>query len=272
MNLRPLSLPLALVAFAGVPFAGIAEAAPVADLLPHRATYDIRLKDSRWGSGISTLSGKLVVEFNNTCDGYTLNQRFVTQMGDAEGNLTVSDLWLTSWESADGKAFRFNLKNEVNGTVVESFQGRARGGLVSYEGNDTKDVALPNDAIFPTEHAVDLIEAALAGDTFVQRTIFDGSGEGEIYKSYATIGREQPQEKRATSLDGVEGATGIDARHVWPVTISYFPVSSEETLPEYEVSFLMYENGVSSHMVLDYGEFSVTGKLSKIEPLPKPDC
>ncbi|NWH08550.1 MAG: cell envelope integrity EipB family protein [Alphaproteobacteria bacterium] len=267
MKLQTVSVSLALFAFLGA-----ANAAPAADLLPHRAYYDIRLKDSRWGSGISSLSGKLVVEFNNTCDGYTLNQRFVTQMGDSEGNLTVSDLWLTSWESADGKAFRFNLKNEVNGTVVESFQGRARGGLVSYEGNDTKDVTLPRDAIFPTEHAVDLIEAALAGDTFVQRTIFDGSGEGEIYTSFATIGREQPQDKRASSLEGVEGAEGIDARHVWPVTISYYPVTSEETLPEYEVSFLMYENGVSSHMVLDYGEFSVTGALTKIEPLPKPNC
>jgi hypothetical protein len=35
---------------------------------------------------------------------------------------------------------------------------------------------------------------------------------------------------------------------------------------------MLYENGISSDLVLDYGDFSVTGKLEKIEVLERPKC
>ena len=249
-------------------------AAPVVDLLPHRAYYDIKLKSSRWGSGVSGLRGRMVVEFNDACDGYTLNQRFVTEMSDTEGQTTVSDLWISSWESADGKNFRFNLKNEVDGKIASNFKGRAERGLgkIKYDAPLNKDIDLPAAAIFPTEHSVDLILGARAGQRFVSRKIFDGSGEGEVYDAYAVIGPEQTRTKVEMLLASVPGADSYRSQRVWPVAISYFPIGGKDAMPEYEVSFMLYENGISSDLILDYGDFSVTGKLEKIEVLDKPKC
>ena len=67
----------------------LALGASATELAPHRAYYDIKLKDSVWGAGITNLTGRLVVEFNNSCDGYTLNQRFVTETPDSDGRRVV---------------------------------------------------------------------------------------------------------------------------------------------------------------------------------------
>lgn len=60
----------------------------------------------------------------------------------------------------------------------------------------------------------------------------------------------------------------------WPVTISYFPgegsdpqareVSGGEEVPVYSISSTLYENGVSTGILLDYGEFTLRGKLSAL--------
>ncbi|MAG98516.1 MAG: hypothetical protein CMM08_17735, partial [Rhodospirillaceae bacterium] len=40
----------------------------------------------------------------------------------------------------------------------------------------------------------------------------------------------------------------------------------------YEVDFRMFANGVADHLVLDYGDFAVAGRLSRLEPLTEPGC
>jgi hypothetical protein len=63
----------------------------------------------------------------------------------------------------------------------------------------------------------------------------------------------------------------------WPVTISYFEPgagkSGEET-PVYQLSFLLYQNGVNRRLVLDYGDFALNGTLSdfvELDPVPCPN-
>ncbi|MBI1239262.1 MAG: DUF1849 family protein [Alphaproteobacteria bacterium] len=245
-------------------------------MVPHRASYDIRLKEAKWGAGVTGVTGRLVIEFNDACDGYTLNQRFVTQMQDSDGAVTTSDLWLTSWEAADGRSFRFNLKNEVDGTVVESFKGRAvidaSGGQVAYEGVALDEVTLPSGTVFPTEHAFDLIKAAEAGENALSRTVFDGSGEGDVYAAHAVIGAPRTGADGLKGLEGVPGAEHLAGLTAWPVTLSYFKTQSQAPLPDYESSFVMYSNGMSSGLVLDYGDFSLSGTLKEIEVLPDPKC
>jgi hypothetical protein len=61
-------------------------------------------------------------------------------------------------------------------------------------------------------------------------------------------------------------------RH-WPVTISYFDKrgGGEET-PFYVLSFVVYENGIGRTMRIDYGAFSLSGKLTGLEMLPPAPC
>ena len=59
----------------------------------------------------------------------------------------------------------------------------------------------------------------------------------------------------------------------WPVTIGYylFEEDNAET-PLYQINFDMYENGVSTGLVLDYGVFALWGKLADLDLLKAETC
>jgi hypothetical protein len=50
------------------------------------------------------------------------------------------------------------------------------------------------------------------------------------------------------------------------VSIAYFEPGSErkDALPVYEISFLMFDNGVSRKLRIDYGDFALQGELTQI--------
>ena len=131
------------------------------DLLPHRAYYDLNLRSAKWGSGISSMEGQMIVEFANTCEGYTLNQRFTTEMGTFEGAVMTSNLVIATFEDTSGRTYRFKVKNMVDGQVESETSGRAVTGSsvkghVNFELPKARQADLPEGTIFPTEQTVDL--------------------------------------------------------------------------------------------------------------------
>ena len=116
------------------------------------------------------------------------------------------------------------------------------------------------------QHTIALLNAAKATKTSFRADLYDGSEKGEkVYDTVAAIGRVQaagtnrqlPQVKNAERLDGIKG---------WSVSIAYFEPGSgkQDALPVYELSFLMFENGVSRKLYIDYGEFALQGDLTEI--------
>ena len=106
----PLSMtPLALVAATLLPpQAQAASSGPVV-MVPHRAVYDMVLGDARAGSTVTDVQGRMVFEITGSvCEGFTQNMRFVTKMGSAEGQPSVTDLRSTTFEDGAAKSFRFN--------------------------------------------------------------------------------------------------------------------------------------------------------------------
>lgn len=68
-------------------------------------------------------------------------------------------------------------------------------------------------------------------------------------------------------LKGVNGLSG------WPVSISYYkPDNQDQETPEYQVSMVLYENGVSGDMSLNYGDFILNAKLTDIKLLEVASC
>ena len=59
----------------------------------------------------------------------------------------------------------------------------------------------------------------------------------------------------------------------WPVSVGYFdptkPTKDDfgEEMPSYQMSFTLYENGVTNDLVMDYGDYALGGSLKTIEPL-----
>jgi hypothetical protein len=56
------------------------------------------------------------------------------------------------------------------------------------------------------------------------------------------------------------------------MTVSYFALEGNAEVPEYQVSFDLFENGVATGLVLDYGEFALAGKLADLKMLEASEC
>jgi hypothetical protein len=60
------------------------------------------------------------------------------------------------------------------------------------------------------------------------------------------------------------------------VRVSYFsadkPAGSGEAQPDYQLAFTLYENGVTRHMTLDYGDFVLEGRLVDLKLIEQKKC
>lgn len=260
--LLTLALALPLPAFAGVP------------MIAHRAVYDLTLDMDNSSDKVADAEGRMVYDFaGSACEGFTTRLRFVTRVSDDDGNARLTDVATTTFEDPDGKTFDFSTKSFVDGTLSEDTSGTAK------RVNDKVEVKVAKPATrrfeiarsfqFPNQHLQTIIEAALRGDHFMQIDLFDGSDKGEkAYETSVVIGKlDSGDDEFGDAV--VAKSAGIDTVRHWPVTISYFdgPANGEQS-PTYELSFILYENGITRRLRLDYGDFALTGKMVKLDITP----
>lgn len=277
MSLRDARLSMVLTLLAAVlPQATVPASATAAAVkfAPHRAIYDITLERAASGSGVVELVGRMVYELNGShCEGYTQNMRFVTQMVSQDSTEQVNDLRTSSWEDGAGTRLRFNSEQYRDAQLVDSTAGDARRGKT---GDITVDVtkpekqrlSLPGRLMFPMQHSAALLTAARTGQRHFVVGLYDGSEKGaKVYDTSAWIGSAA----KAAKTDVPSGLAGIDS---WPVSIGYFEPGSadRDALPAYELSFRIFANGVSTRMVIDYGEFAVRGELRELTYLSTSEC
>jgi hypothetical protein len=259
---------IVLVLFPVSLLAPVAQAAdPAIVLAPHRAMYDLSQTRGE-ANGALTVRGRLAIEVQDTCDGHTTNQRFWTEMQNAEGSTSISDFTLSSWESKDGKRFRFQMRNEIDGETTEEFTGTAEmkddgTGTIQMVKPEATSLDIPSGTVFPNQHLIVLIRAALAGKNFLAIRIFDGSGEEGLFETGNTIGRPFPPEDGGNQV--LKPLKGLRS---WPFRVAFFPLLTKAEEPQYEIGFRMYENGVSADLVLDYQSYSLKGELVQLEMLP----
>lgn len=265
------ALPLAGLLGAAAPQPGPAAIsdAPV----PHRAIYEIGLADSQERSGVTNASGRMVFEVaGSACEGYTMSQRMVVRLGDTEGDDRLLDFRVSTFESGDGQLYRFTSRTYINDRVVEEVTGTAertgRDIQVKLQNPDEKVVRLGEQALFPSQHLHAILAAAKADRRFVSAEIYEGAGKGETADTAtAVIGGPEKE-------DASEPVTGGKLR--WPVSIAYFNnesggASGEQT-PTYQMSFLLYENGVTRDLMMDYGDYVLSGTLQSIDALEPSPC
>ena len=247
-------------------------------LRPHRAVYNIKLDEASERSGIATMDGRIVYEMTgNECEGMSVRYRFVSNV-NANGKIFRTDQQTSSHESPDGKEFSFIVRSTVNDQLDREVRGTAfnnRDGLeVSLSSPDKKVLNL-SKAQFLSAHLVNVLEKAKAGQVFFKQNVFDAGDEAdEVMKTTNLIGNEKPvleilpgEDEKAVKLLGSEPA--------WPVTIGYFgdaTANSSEQIPVYEVSFLLYEGGISRNLSMRYPDYTLSGTLVKLEILDKTNC
>jgi hypothetical protein len=244
-------------------------------LIPHRAVYDISLARTDVGSGVVSADGRMVFEITgDRCEGYRMRQRMMVNIGDEEGNLGLLDFRISTFESGKGDRYSFDSQTMVNEEVVESVAGEARRAgseiEVKLKEPSEKTIRLNGDALFPGQHLQALLNAAREHRKFLSVDIYEGAGNGEASDAAAAaIG--------FVESSGGEGVLTGGVRH-WPVSVGYFDGTGGredelgEELPSYQMSFTLYENGVTNDLVMDYGEYALFGSLEKIEALDAPAC
>ncbi|ATN34230.1 ATP-binding protein [Rhizobium sp. ACO-34A] len=269
------SFAVVLTAFGALSMTGAsANAAVAGGLVPHRAVYDIELKQASDRSGIEGMRGRMVYEFSGSeCAGYTTNFRFVTRIDTGE-QVRVTDQQSFTFEDLVKGKFRFETKSFTDDQLDKDVSGAAadENGKVKIELSEPAKRAVElADSRFPAEHMLEVIDNARKGRTFFEARIFDGSEDGD--KSYLTTTIVGPERKPATVGAKDKASEALAGTAYWPVSIAYYDEKAVgDVLPIYTQSFKLYENGITQDLTLDYGDFVLSGKLTNLEVLGSGDC
>jgi hypothetical protein len=246
---------------------------------PHRAVYEMQLDETDAAKNIAGVEGRMVFDISgSTCAGYTLENRMVTRIVDAEGVEVVSDIRSSTWEDSAGERFRFESSQYLNSQLTDNLKGEAarqepEGPItITLEAPRAAQLRIEQQAQFPTQFSLKILEAARAGERVIQSNVYDGSETGDkLFATTTFIGeRIAPGEESAADLPGRDRLSDLQS---WPVSISYFEAGApNDSVPNYQLSFRLYENGVSRKLRIDYGTFALTGELSSLEFYEADSC
>ncbi len=234
----------------------------------HLAIYEINLKKSR-AKDINDASGRLVIEITSTCKGYFQKQRMGLKLNNPNGIQIFSDYNYYAWESINGDKLSFSNKSYLNGKLRENYAGNAVRNSeeisVSFEDNNTQDIKISKEILFPMQYFKDLIESSSKKSKIFEKRIYDGSGPDSIYNAIAIISKSKKTDEDRKYISAFKDLES------WWINIAYFSENKEIMIPEYQAEFNLYSNGVISNLTLDYERFVIETSLSKLKYL-KTDC
>jgi hypothetical protein len=274
MIVRPCHF-LAVVATLWVAAAPVASAVEIA---PHRALYSLTLASTKSSSGVVGASGAMVYEWGETCDGWTVQQRFRLRLQYAEQDGVEVSSNLVTWESKDGLRYRFNERRLRNGEPDEEIKGEAKldgkdkGGMAEFTRPEATTLTLAPGVLFPTAHTLLLIDRAQAGEQFISKQVFDGATVENASQITAVIGAPLKMGAGAVASGDKSGDNVLLKRPSWRVRLAFFPADDKTGQPDYELGMKLLDNGVSQDMSLDYTDYVIRAKLDEIEALPRPTC
>lgn len=243
-------------------------AAGIGRMAAHRAAYRLDLGEAR-GSGISSVRGAMVFDVQDACEGWATRQRMTMTIVDRDGQEieTLSDY--ATYEAKDNSSLRFSLTQSTQGAVSQRVAGEATlspdgSGRVRYSDPAGREEALPPGTILPMRHTALAVEVARAGRRILVSPLFDGTSEDGAQDTTTIISSWSAPEGEPRFPLLAKQASGR-------MRIAFFEpgaAAGGASPPEYEVGLRYFENGVADEIVMDFGEFSVTGRLLELTPLP----
>lgn len=241
-------------------------------LTPHKATYQLSLLKTRPGDGVRSARGTMTYTVADRCDGYTIESNVAMTMSYADGASQKMDQRYAAWEDKGGRFSTFTMQTLEDGSPSKSYRGSINleqdgSGTATYEGDKTSTFKLAPGTMLSTAHTIALLDHAAAGRKFFTSQVIDGSfDQGPFVVTAAIAGRRDG--KAALDKDGMRE---ISAGRYWPMSLAYFPASSREAVPEYELGMDLMSSGISRAMTQDFGAFTIGFTLVEVEEL-KPEC
>jgi hypothetical protein len=243
------------------------------DLQPHRAVYRMALANSERAADVTAASGVMVYRFARGCDGWTVENKTVLRL-TYENDTAMQTVWsFVSWESIDGRHFRFRARYDQDGQTVEKMAGTAERPAADQAGEarlsepDDRRIPLPPGTLFPTAHMQAVIAAAAAGQKNLNRVVFDGASLENPYQVNAFFGPLP-----ATAAEAMAKAANLPLLPAWWTRMAFFPVASPAALPEFEIDAQYRADGIADVIRQSFERFSLDVRLHQLEILPNPEC
>ncbi|MCA8932095.1 MAG: DUF1849 family protein [Rhodospirillaceae bacterium] len=268
---HPRSLSALWLAPLGGALVSAAATAPAAaqTIMPHRAAYEASLNEEADNGPVEDVAGRMVFEWQDVCEGWTIAQTYQLTLVYSGGNETDISSRYATYESRDGTSFTYDMQDRRNGVTESHGRGSAEldgspgAGRASMRLPEAGELNLPPGTWFPTAHSLEILRRAEAGERIFTATLFDGSAEIPLTEITTVIGTEIPADPEAEDP--------LRTGPSWPVVLAHFDPATQDSEPLYEVSFVLFASGFVDHMVVNYGEFAIDLTAVASEPLPA-DC
>jgi hypothetical protein len=249
-------------------------------MVGHRAAYRLSLDRVRDNSDIARAEGAMLYEVVDACDGWATRQRFQLRLTDRDGQDVETTSDYSTYETKDGRSIRFSLTQTSQGAVSQRIAGEAtvtaEGGTVTYTDPEPKQETLPSGTLLPMLHTIRSLAAARAGSRMLVVPLFDGTSPDGAQDTTTVISAWQPPQ--GTAPGSVQAAGRFPALAQLGsarMRVAFFdrnPSSSNggASAPDYEVGLRYFENGVADELKMEFGEFTVDGRLQELALLPNP--
>ncbi|NVN01598.1 MULTISPECIES: EipB family protein [Asaia] len=247
-----------------LPFPALADS-----LQPHKAVYSLSLSRLKAGA-LAGASGTATYQIRDLCSAWSVSQKLDIDIINGDGGSSAIGFQSATLEDKNTHRFVFRTIMSQDGQVTSETSGEAtrnrRGEVVvHYTRPQTSSVTLPARTVFPLQQAQALLKAARDKKLHLATDLFDGSVETGSIPTYATLGRLAPQVASLSSplLKGQEAV---------PVSIASFGAGTGALLPDSAHSDRLWTNGVEDRLLIDFGDYVLSGTLDSLTSLPAASC
>lgn len=244
------------------------------ELAPHRAVYAVSgLERGKPGNGTS---GTYAYELRLTCEGYVVTQRL--RLEAAGPRSTTSEQQSQMTESRDGRKLRFEHRTTTGSRQLSLVKGEATladdsRGEARFSDPEGQTVALPAGTMFPVAIARETIRLAKAGENGFDALFFFGEKVKPPQAVNVVIGKVPKRLSDVKIPDGGEALA--DGRTPFFYRAGFFDAQTQAQAggePAFEMSSVLLDNGVELYGTHEESEGGIEYRITRLEPLPKPEC
>jgi hypothetical protein len=233
------------------------------------ALYNLTLSKLRTHD-ITGATGQMRFDVVDGCTGWGTTQHMTMIIRGVDGTLNKSVSDYITWESKDGKTLTFTLresdndgKEQIDDAGTATHTGADGSGIIAYTTPASTTLKLPPGTLFPTAHTEALLAAGREGKKFIAPPLFDGTTpDGAQATFVAVLGHHGAEKTPWPALDAIP-STNVD--------IAFYERKNSDETPDFRTSMRYFEDGVATDLVLDFGDFEMTGKLVKLS-IPDSHC
>jgi hypothetical protein len=260
--------------------------AAAVELPSYAASYELRLIRASASEGPRAAVGTLQSVFQETCDGWETRTRTVLDLAFRDSTNITNERYFDSWESKNGRDYKFSVHTFRNGRTIEAYSGRAEmknlsgrayyGAVGEKSGRVSEElvVELPEGTMLPVKHATTLLDRAEMGAPLFRTVVLDGaSSTGPRVVSIA-IGKRIEEYEVSTTLSDAK-AEDIDKllnTPSWRMSAARYNLYEERDTPDTELFLKLHKTGVIESFEQTFEDFSLSAHLVSLRHLESLKC